>query len=476
MTVSCTAVRPTSSLPARSSSPARTVPASTDPVVLGIDFGTSNSAASWRVGHGPTQPLKLEGEAHALPTALFFNAEEHRTHFGRDAVAQYLAGTEGRLMRSLKSLLGSPLLLEKTEVNGQGISFQEIIATFLAEIKARAVRQMGAEPTQVVLGRPVHFVDDHPERDALAQQMLLQAAHMAGLHNVSFQLEPIAAAFDYERRITRESRVLVADIGGGTSDFTVVQLGPQRLQRGGDRTRDILATRGIHIGGTDFDQRLSLAHAMPLLGFRHTGPDGREVPSAVFFDLSTWHLIHWRYSAKAMRDAQALRTNYANPVLHQRLMTVLQERLAHHMANDVEQAKISISQASQASQAAAGGGAHGPGEAGSAEGAEQGGQPQASCRMDFGYLERNLSADLQADSLAACLHAPLAQVVQCALDCVAAAGLQPQELDAIYLTGGSSALASFQQALQQAFAGVPLVEGDLFGGVAAGLVVDLSGR
>ncbi len=452
MTVSCTAVRPTSSLPARSSFPARTVPASTAPVVLGIDFGTSNSAASWRVGHGPTQPLKLEGEAHALPTALFFNAEEHRTHFGRDAVAQYLAGTEGRLMRSLKSLLGSPLLLEKTEVNGQGISFQEIIATFLAEIKARAVRQMGAEPTQVVLGRPVHFVDDHPERDALAQQMLLQAAHMAGLHNVSFQLEPIAAAFDYERRITRESRVLVADIGGGTSDFTVVQLGPQRLQRGGDRTRDILATRGIHIGGTDFDQRLSLAHAMPLLGFRHTGPDGREVPSAVFFDLSTWHLIHWRYSAKAMRDAQALRTNYANPVLHQRLMTVLQERLAHHMANDVEQAKISISQASQ------------------------GGQTSPACRMDFGYLERNLSADLQADSLAACLHAPLAQVVQCALGCVAAAGLQPGELDAIYLTGGSSALASFQQALQQAFAGVPLVEGDLFGGVAAGLVVDLSGR
>ncbi len=452
MTVSCTAVRPTSSLPARSSTPARTVPASTDPVVLGIDFGTSNSAASWRVGHGPAQPLKLEGEAHALPTALFFNAEEHRTHFGRDAVAQYLAGTEGRLMRSLKSLLGSPLLLEKTEVNGQGISFQEIIATFLAEIKARAVRQMGAEPTQVVLGRPVHFVDDHPERDALAQQMLLQAAHMAGLHNVSFQLEPIAAAFDYERRISRESRVLVADIGGGTSDFTVVQLGPQRLQRGGDRTRDILATRGIHIGGTDFDQRLSLAHAMPLLGLRHTGPDGREVPSGVFFDLSTWHLIHWRYSAKAMRDAQALRTNYANPVLHQRLMTVLQERLAHHMANDVEQAKISISQASQ------------------------GGQTSPACRMDFGYLERNLSADLQADSLAACLHAPLAQVVQCALGCVAAAGLQPEELDAIYLTGGSSALASFQQALQQAFAGVPLVEGDLFGGVAAGLVVDLSGR
>lgn len=98
MTVSCTADRPTLSPSTRSSNPARTVTADTAPVVLGIDFGTSNSAASWRVGHGPAQPLKLEGEAHALPTALFFNAEEHRTHFGRDAVAQYLAGTEGRLM------------------------------------------------------------------------------------------------------------------------------------------------------------------------------------------------------------------------------------------------------------------------------------------------------------------------------------------------------------------------------------------
>lgn len=410
-------------------------------VVLGIDFGTSNSAAAWRLGDGPAQPLALEGQALALPTALFFNAEEHSTHFGRDAVAQYLAGTEGRLMRSLKSLLGSPLLLEKTEVNGQAISFQEIIATFLTELQRRARQQMGVAATHVVLGRPVHFVDDDPARDALAQQMLLDAAHMAGLPNVSFQLEPIAAAFDYERRVTRESLVLVADIGGGTSDFTVVRLGPDRLRAGGDRSSDILATRGVHIGGTDFDQRLSLAHAMPLLGFRHTGPDGREVPSSVFFDLSTWHLIHWRYSAKAMREAQALRTNYTQPLLHQRLMTVLQERLAHHMANDVEQAKIAISQSGQTSA------------------------------MDFGYLEKGLGAALDAASLTASLDGLLAQVVQCARDCTHQAGLAPGRLDAIYLTGGSSALAPFQQALRQAFPGVELVEGDLFGGVAAGLVV-----
>ena len=294
---------------------------------LGIDFGTSNSAAAWRVGDGPARPLQLEGEHFALPTALFFNAEDRRVHFGRDAVAQYLTGADGRLMRSLKSLLGSALLLEKTEVNGQAISFQDIIGIFLKEIVARARQQTGAAPARVVLGRPVHFVDDDPARDALAQQMLLQAAHAAGLANVSFQLEPIAAAFDYEQRITRDSVVLVADIGGGTSDFTVVRLGPARARPGADRTQDVLATRGVHVGGTDFDQKLSLEHAMPLLGFRHIGPGQREVPSAVFFDLATWHLIHWRYVPRALREAQALRVNYTDLNLHRRLMTVLDQRL-----------------------------------------------------------------------------------------------------------------------------------------------------
>ena len=424
--------------------PQRSRAHSAQPNVLGIDFGTSNSAMAWRSGAGLAQPLAVEGTATAMPTALFFNAEDHTTHFGRDAVAHYLAGTEGRLMRSLKSLLGSPLLLEKTEVNGQAVSFQDIIATYLAEVKARAVALTGNEPTRVVLGRPVHFVDDDPERDALAQRMLLDAAHTAGLRHVGFQLEPIAAAFDYERRITRESVVLVADIGGGTSDFTVVRLGPERVaaaaRTGSDRSEDILATRGVHIGGTDYDQRLALGHTMPLLGFKHTGPDGREVPSAVFFDLATWHLIHWRYSAKAMREANALRTNYTDQALHQRLMMVLEERLAHAMANSVEQAKIASSQSG------------------------------AEAAIDLSCLARDWAVPLPPEALQQDLAPLLQRVVACALECTHAAGLQPGQLDAIYLTGGSSALRSFQDAMAQAFEGVPLVEGDLFGGVAAGLV------
>ncbi|WP_374669281.1 Hsp70 family protein [Ramlibacter sp.] len=407
---------------------------------LGIDFGTSNSAAAWRRGAEPARALRLEGEHFALPTALFFNAEDGHVYFGREALAQYLSGAEGRLMRSLKSLLGSPLLLEQTEVNGRAMSFQDIIGRFLREIAARARAECGAEPSRVVLGRPVHFVDDDPARDALAQQMLHDAATAAGLREVSFRMEPIAAAFDYEQRIPRESLVLITDIGGGTSDFTVVRLRPGGSAPDVDRSGDVLATRGVHIGGTDFDQKLSLEHAMPLLGYRHRGPDGREVPSAVFFDLATWHMIHWRYGPRALREAQALRVNYTDTNLHRRLMTVLEQRLGHHLASDVEQAKIATSQ-------------HG-----------------GAAQLDLAYVEAGLACGFDAATMTRHLHDLLQRVVACAQDCVQAAGLTARDLDAIYLTGGSSALRPYQQVLQAAFPGVAMVEGDLFGGVAAGLV------
>ena len=175
------------------------------PGTLGIDFGTSNSAMSWAAPGGLSRLIPLEGDAVSMPTAVFFNSEDHRTHFGRDAVAQYLAGTEGRLMRSLKSLLGSPLIHESTEVNHRPVSFLEIVTTFLAELRERATRSLGHAPERVVMGRPVHFVDDDPARDAAAQQSLLEAVQAAGFREVRFQLEPIAAALWLAEDVLRRS-------------------------------------------------------------------------------------------------------------------------------------------------------------------------------------------------------------------------------------------------------------------------------
>src|SRR4051812_5309310 len=214
---------------------------------LGIDFGTSNSAVSHVGPDGLARLVPLEGTATGIPTAVFFNVEDRSTHFGRDAIALYLAGVEGRLMRSLKSLLGSSLLEEETAVGNGVLSFKAIIGRFLAELRARAGRHLGAEPQRVVIGRPVHFVDGDAERDARAQQALAECAASAGFRDVTFELEPIAAALDYERRLQDEAVVLIVDIGGGTSDFTVVRLGPKRMRKR-DRTSDILATAGVHIG------------------------------------------------------------------------------------------------------------------------------------------------------------------------------------------------------------------------------------
>lgn len=406
---------------------------------LGIDFGTSNSAIAWSSTHGKAQLIPLEGEALAMPTAVFYNAEEHSTHFGREAITHYLEGTEGRLMRSLKSLLGSPLLMETTVINNQLVNFSDIITTYLAELRERATRHLGKAPTRVVMGRPVHFVDDDAARDAQAEDALRHAAQRVGFTDIAFQLEPIAAALDYEQRLTRESTVLVADIGGGTSDFTVVRLGPARIHQP-NRAEDVLATTGIHIGGTDFDQKLSLGQLMPLLGYGHLGPDHREVPNRVFFDLATWHLINWQYQPKAMAQAKALRVNYSDVRLHDHLMRVLTERHGHHMAHDVEQAKIRCSQTNTDSS------------------------------IDLSYVESDLATSLSPADLHTHLAQLLAHTVACARECVHRASLPKGKPDAIYLTGGSSALRTFQQALQTEFAGVPLVEGDLFGGVASGLV------
>jgi hypothetical chaperone protein len=408
------------------------------PNALGIDFGTSNSAVSYAGPDGTARLVPLEGAATALPTAVFFNSEDSSTHFGRDAIALYLSGVEGRLMRSLKSLLGSSLLEEETAVAGGMLSFKAIISRFLGELRGRAGRHLEHEPRRAVIGRPVHFVDDEPERDRRAQSALAQAAATAGFDEVSFEMEPIAAAFDYERRIARESLVLIVDIGGGTSDFTVVRLGPQRIHRP-DRADDILATAGVHIGGTDFDQKLNLEQVMPLLGFRHIGPSGREVPSPAFLDLSSWHLIHWMQTPKMLRQVRDLRSSYADPRLHHRLLTVVQQRLGHRLASEVEAAKIRSSVA------------------------------DATALIDLSAVEDGLQASLGPADMARHLAAALEQVVQCALECVTRAQLLPAGLDAIYLTGGSSSLRPFQQVLRRNFGPVPIIEGDLFGGVASGL-------
>lgn len=420
--------------------PENAAPQATPPV-LGIDFGTSNSAAALIGADGQLHVVPLNGTRSEMPTALFFASETHTVAFGRDAMQAYLAGTEGRLLRSLKSLLGTRLMDEYTAVNGQSIRFFDIVVLFFKELKARCEAHVGHPVTHAMLGRPVHFVDDNPERDALAQDTLGRAALEAGFTHIAFQLEPIAAAFDFEQRVATETTALVVDIGGGTSDFTVIRLNPARSHVA-DRSGDILATTGVHIGGTDFDRLLDLASVMPLLGYKHIGTGGRPVPNSVFFDLSTWHLIHQAYTRKALHFAKELWTDFTDQTLHARLMEVLDGEHGHRILASVESAKIACSVS------------------------------HADALVDLDFLNHPATPTIppptiSVDGMAQALQQALGQVVQCACDCVQASGLPT--VDVVYLTGGSSALAPLMEALQAAMPGAKLVAGDRFGGVAAGL-------
>ena len=414
-----------------------------------IDFGTSNSAiAVPERGRTDMRLVQLEGHHRTMPTAVFYfvDGPEHDgppRAFGRAAVAAYVDGLDGRLMRSMKSILGSQLVEQTTDAGGgRAVKYLDVIAGYLKHLKTVAEAQSGSSIDRAVIGRPVFFVDDDPARDAQAQAALARAAHAVGFSEVQFQFEPIAAAFDHERSVTREEVVLVADLGGGTSDFSVVRVGPKRAALL-DRKSDILANHGVHIAGTDFDRRIELASMLSEFGYGALGPSvlgapPREVPSAVYFDLATWHLINTVYSPARVAELRLMRTFYANPAHHQRLMVLVTERLGHELAARAEQAKIEV-----------------------AEG--------ANTRIDLSHVEARLSVALTEQNAVEAIGGDMERIVGAARTTVAMAGLQPQQIDALFFTGGSTGLRLLTQKIAAEFPAARAVRGDRFASVATGL-------
>ncbi|MFH7041462.1 Hsp70 family protein [Paucibacter sp. JuS9] len=426
---------------------------SSSPSFCAIDFGTSNSAVAIpepESGARAMRLVELEPGHKTMPTAVFYYAEGRHDAdgppraFGRAAVAAYVDGIDGRLMRSMKSILGSGLIDQTTDVGGgRGAKYSDILSGYLKRLRNRALAD-GATGAlnKLVLGRPVFFVDGEPERDAAAQSSLEAAAHAVGFDEVHFQFEPIAAAFDYESQIDRERIVLVADIGGGTSDFSVVRVGPDRMQRL-DRRDDILANHGVHIAGTDFDRHIELASVLREFGYRSLGPvrpDGsaREVPSGVYFDLATWHLINTVYSPGRVAELRSMRSFYADVQQHQRLMTVVEERLGHELAARAEGAKIEVS----------GGG---------------------DALIDLGLIENGLEVRLSEATAVASLDADIGRIVAAGRDTVAQAGLKPEQIDALYFTGGSTGLRLLAERIAADYPAAQQVRGDRFASVATGL-------
>src|ERR1700727_2165710 len=310
--------------------------------ICGLDFGTSNTTLGILDGDLPMLG-ELEGGYPTIPSAIFYEVDGP-VLIGRTAVESYVEGAPGRLMRSLKSVLGTALIDETTRLGRERIRFRDVIAWYLGAVKRRAEQATGRELRHVVHGRPVHFVDNAPDADRKAEQTLREIAREIGFDQVTFQFEPIAAALDYERQIGSEEVALIADIGGGTSDFSIVRLGPER-HRHTERKDDILANDGVRVGGTDFDRYLSLGVVMPLLGYRSAMKRAElDVPSGYFHDLATWSSINRMYDPKVIGQVRQVRYEAAQPELLDRLVRVLDEQRGHTIAMDIEGAKISLSQ------------------------------------------------------------------------------------------------------------------------------------
>ncbi len=420
---------------------------SSDARACGIDFGTSNSTVGWSRAR-PTREslsssslmLPLEDDKTTLPSSVFFHAEDAHVSYGRSALADYLEGHEGRLMRSLKSLLGTSMMDGQTEIAGRALPFKDLLALFIGELKRRGEWAAGREFTQAVLGRPVFFVDDDVAADRRAQGTLEDVARRAGLKDVVFQYEPIAAAFDYESQISREELVLVVDIGGGTSDFALIRVGPNRVAKA-ERRDDILASGGVHIGGTDFDRALSLRCVMPLLGMGGLLKTGLQIPSSLYFNLATWHTINLAYTRKAVSEVNDLQREAVDSASVARLQRMVNDRAGHWLAMQVEQAKIDLSSSHA-----------------------------ASIRLD--RINASEMVSLGRDDLEAAIAMQVDAVSRTVETLLRDADLSVGNIDTVFFTGGSSGVPFLRRRVLGLMPQARCVEGDRFGSIGAGLALD----
>ncbi|MBG6290316.1 MULTISPECIES: Hsp70 family protein [Pseudomonas] len=410
---------------------------------LGIDFGTSNSTVGW--WRPDTEPLiALEDDKITLPSVIFFNVEERRPVYGRLALHEYLEGYEGRLMRSLKSLLGSSLLKSETTVLGSAMPFKDLLGLFIGELKKRAEAVAGREFESVVLGRPVFFVDDDPKADQEAQDTLVAVAQKLGFKDVSFQYEPLAAAFDYERSIEREELVLIVDIGGGTSDFSLVRLSPERREVA-DRQSDILATGGVHIGGTDFDKQLSIQGVMPLFGYGSRMKSDAFMPTSYHLNLATWHTINAVYAQKSQLALQNMRYDIVDATGIDRLFKLIEQRAGHWLAMQVETSKIELSDTERRD-------------------------------IDLMRIEPGLVAELSRELFEGAIAPLLERVRGSITNLLNSADVDPARVDTVFFTGGSSGVPALRQSVAAMLPNARHVDGDRFGGIGNGLAIEAMKR
>lgn len=407
---------------------------------FGLDFGTANTSLAMADEHC-TSVLGIENGEDSMPSTLFFDFEDGAITIGEAAYENYYLGEPGRFLRSFKSALGTATIDHQIRIKRNTYKVSDIIQRYIGGVLQAAQKISQHQISSLVVGRPVQFVDDNSEADARAEASLRKIVQELGVKNVEFQLEPIAAALNYGVTVSNEETVLVVDIGAGTSDFSVVKFSPQDHSE--MVASQVISNRGIHIGGNDFDGVIALDTVMPHFGYRQRFKrrDDLESPKSFYLNASAWHKIDLLYDKKVLDSLKELAPQMVRPELVRRLIEIISTRQAHKVLGAVESIKKNISD-------------------------------NHSSVICLPFLRDRLEIEITRSQFEDQINGMCADIIATANLAISDAGLSKNDIDTVYVTGGTMGLAHLQRKVTFEYPTSKIVEGDKTTAVARGLALD----
>jgi len=407
---------------------------------FGLDFGTTNSSLTWARGPADVQLCDVDVRAfnpRVLRSLIYFSIDSRDFVVGQRAIDEYLTeDMQGTLIQSIKTFLADNSF-EQTWINDRFYKLEDLIAVIFRHVRA-VIAELTSDDVSLVIGRPAIFVD-RPEKEALAQDRLRKAAQLAGFFDLQFQYEPIAAGLTYESSLNQPELALIADLGGGTSDFTIMRLGSGHA---GDRREDILATRGVQIAGDSFSARI-MAHKLAKYfgaGSTYRHMEGRKLPfpSMLLAQLSRWHQVTFLRSPKTREQLGRIRWTSSNPRAVDAFQALITGNYAFFLFQEIETAKSRLSEADEA-------------------------------RMHFRRDEIEIDEPITRAEFERLIAPDQAQVHRCMESVLAAAEVTRRDIDAVFLTGGTAQIPAIRRMFAEEFGADKLKAQDYLTSVAVGL-------
>ena len=423
------------------------------PSAIGIDFGTTNSTVARATGHGQAELVAFPtqaGETVSFRSVLYLEqirqagrAETH-TWTGPSAIEHYLAAEhKGRLIQSLKSYLADRGLTG-TAVFGRHCTLEDLISRMLADLRRRAEEQFQTPVTYAMVGRPVHFVGaETQEDDTFALTRLRAAFAAAGFDNIEFELEPIAAAYAYESTLDHDELILIGDFGGGTSDFSLVQVGPNVRQRG-RKAQDLLGNSGVGLAGDAFDARIIRKLVSPALGSESFARSLNRVlpavPAWIYANLERWHYLSFLRTANVVEILKSARLRALEPEKIEALVTLIDEDLGYHLHQAVQRVKFALSQSDTA-------------------------------EFHFRDGSMDLRIAVTREAFESWIADELETIRACVERLIQTSGVTPRQVDRVFLTGGTSLVPAVRRIFTEQFGEDRIRTGNEFISVARGLAL-----